>query len=199
MQSFDKIKVKTKGNYVYFKDFSIENINEATESLLSFLKYCCSGDDKDELGFGSLALQVLLEVPKNRSYFITHRHDFVELLVQRLATVKNNQVQYQFLFSLWLLTFERVHCNVLLCISDLIPIMLDVAKLAVKEKVKRLVVLCFNNFMRLSKEKAIPLFVGTKVSIFADAMAGTNIVDEELNAEVALLSENLKYAIQKLR
>ncbi len=179
--------------------YSIENINEATESLLSFLKYCCSGDDKDELGLGSLGLQVFLEVPKNRSYFMFHRLDFVELLLQRLSTVKNNQVQYQFLFSLWLLTFERAHCEVLLNSTDLIPIMLDVAKLAVKEKVKRLVVLCFNNFMRLSKEKAIPLFVGTKVSIFVDALAGTNIVDEELSVEAALLSENLKYAIQKLR
>ncbi len=163
------------------------------------MKYCCSGDDKDELGFGSLALQVFLEVPKNRSYLIVNRLDFVELLVQRLATVKNNQVQYQFLFSLWLLTFQRCHCDVLLSISDLIPIMLGVAKLAVKEKVKRLVVLCFNNFMRLSKEKAISLFVGTKVSSFVDALAGTNVVDEELSAEVALLSESLNHAIQKLR
>lgn len=177
----------------------MNNVNEATESLLSFLKYCCSGDDKDELGFGSLGLQTFLEVPKNRTYFITHRLDFVELLVQRLATVKNNQVQYHLLFSLWLLTFDQHNCNILLSISDLIPIMLDVAKLAVKEKVKRLVVLCFNNFMRLSKEKAIPFFVGSKVSLFVDSLAGSTIVDEELKAEVAQLAESLNEAIQKLR
>ena len=166
---------------------------------MSFLKYCCSGDDKDELALGSLGLQIFLETPSNRSYFIVHRLDFVELLVQRLSTVKNNQVQYQLLFSLWLITFERKHCEVLLSISGLIPIMLDVAKLAVKEKVKRLVVLCFNNFMRLSKEKAIPLFVGSKVTLFVDALVGTTIVDEELNVEVAQLSESLNHAIQKLR
>lgn len=199
MQNFITIEVLNLYQKYKINQFSDAKITEATENVILFLKYCCSGDDKDELGLGSLGLQTFLEDSKNRTYFIEERADFVELIVHRMKTVRNNQVQYQFLFSLWLLSFEKSHCCTLLSIADLIPNMLEVAKTAVKEKVKRLVVMILNNILRLCKEKAIPLFVGSKVASFVDSLLTSNITDEELKQEADTLSEALKAAIQKLR
>lgn len=172
---------------------------EATESLLSFLKHCCSGILKDELLLGSLWLQFYLENPRNRSSFVKERIDFVELIVSQLKNVKSNQIQYQFLFCLWLLTFDRCNCDTLVQLQDIVPNLIETAKLAVKEKVVRLVVSCLANLLRFSKSHAIPQFVGSKVSLFIETLQTRTYSDQEFVDDIASLSEELKIEIQKLR
>lgn len=172
---------------------------EATESLLSFLKHCCSGAEKDELLLGSLWLQFFLENPRNRSSFVKERINFVELIVFQLKNVKSNQIQYQFLFCLWLLTFDTCNCDTLLQLQDLVPNLIEAAKLAVKDKVVRLVVSCLANLLKFSKSKAIPQFVGSKVSSFVDTLQSRTYSDQEFVDDISSLSEELKIEIQKLR
>lgn len=167
--------------------------------MLSFLKHCCSGSDKDALLLGSLWLQFYLEVAENRTTFIKERIDFVLLLVRQLRTVKNNQIQYQMIFCVWILTFEKHNCQAMLQIGDIVPIMIEVAKAAVKEKIIRLVVASFINFMRLCDKQAIPLFVGSKVSPFIETLVSRTYTDEEFRADIVALAEELKSAIQHLR
>lgn len=188
-------------NLVFFYShvFSENEVHEATESLLSFLKHCCSGTEKDELLLGSLWLQYFLENPKNRYSFVKERLNFVELLVSKLKSVKSNQIQYQFLFCLWLLTFDSPNCETLLQLQELVPNLIETAKLAVKEKVVRLVVSCLVNLLKMAKTKAIPLFVGSKVCSFVDTLQTRTYSDQEFIDDINFLSEELKVEIQKLR
>lgn len=180
-------------------DFSDNGIVEAAESLLSFLKHCCSGTDKDELLLGSLWLQFFLESPENRKGFVQKRIDFVSLIISQLKAIKSNQIQYQFLFCLWLLTFDTANCIALLQLQDMVPNLIEVAKLAVKEKVVRLVVSCFTNLLKFAKNQALPQFVGSKVSAFVETLLSRTYSDQEFLADLNCLSEDLKNEIQKLR
>jgi hypothetical protein len=174
-------------------------VKEASESLLSFLKHCCLGPDKDEVLLGSLFLGYYLEMPHNRAGFCSERTDFVLLVISQLKSVKSNQVQYQFLFSVWLLTFDAKNCSALLQVPDLVPNLIEVAKLAVKEKVVRLVVSCFINLLKNSKILAIPQFVGAKVASFVETLLNRTYSDQEFLDDISNLSKELNFEIQKLR
>lgn len=199
MQNFINIKVNYFVLYHISNCISENRVAEATESLLSFLKHCCSGIVKDELLLGSLWLQFYLENPRNRSSFVKERIDFVELVVSQIKTVKSNQIQYQFLFCLWLLTFDTCNCDTLLQLQNIVPNLIEAAKLAVKEKVVRLVVSCLANLLKLSKSHAIPQFVGSKVSSFVETLQTRTYSDQEFVDDIASLSEELRIEIQKLR
>ena len=142
------------------------------------MKHCCSGTDKDELLLGSLWLQFFLENPQNRSSFVIERINFVELIISKLKVIKSNQIQYQFLFCLWLLTFDTYNCDTLIQLQELVPNLIEVAKLAVKEKVVRLVVSCLVNLLKFSKSQAIPQFVGSKVSSFVETLLTRTYSDQ---------------------
>ena len=148
---------------------------------------------------GSLWLQFFLETPQNRNCFVKDRINFVSLIISQLKNIKSNQIQYQILFCLWLLTFNTNNCKTLLQLQELVPTLIEVAKLAVKEKVVRLVVSCFINLLNFSKSQAIPQFVGSKVSSFVETLLSRTYTDQEFVEEINYLSEDLKNEIQKLR
>lgn len=182
-----------------FCNFSDYGVIEATESLLYFLKHCCSGQDKDELLLGSLWLQFYLETPHNRVNFVKEKFDFINLLVSQLKNAKSNQIQYQLLFCFWLLTFNVNNCTILLQVQDFVPNLMEVAKLAIKEKVVRLVISCLANTLKLAKKQAIPQFVGSKVSSFVTTLQSRTYSDQEFLLDINYISEELGAEIQKLR
>ena len=163
------------------------------------MKHCCSGTEKDELLLGSLWLQFYLEYPQNRADFVNERIDFISLVIRQLKAVKSNQIQYQFLFCLWLLTFDTNNCCKLLQLQDFVPNLVEVAKVAVKEKVVRLVVSCFTNLLKFARINAIPQFVGSKVAPFVDTLVTRTYSDQELLEDIRSLAEELRNEIQKLR
>lgn len=186
-------------HFLYFLFISDYDVVEAKESLLSFLKHCCSSSDKDELLLGSLWLQFFLENPENRKGFVKERIDFITFLTLQLKNVKSNQIQYQLLFCFWLLTFDGSNCSALLYLQDLIPTLIEVAKLAVKEKVVRLVISCLYNLLKFAKVQAIPQFVGSKVPSFVETLQSRTYSDQEFIDDINSLAEELKSEIQKLR
>lgn len=199
MQNFAHIKVSILIIPYILLIISEYGVAEASESLLSFLKHCCSSSDKDELLLGSLWLQFFLENPRNRANFVKDRIDFISVLILQLKIVKSTQIQYQLLFSLWLLTFDAGNCGFLLHLQDLVPSLIEVAKLAVKEKVVRLVISCLSNILKFAKSQAIPQFVGSKVSSFVETLQSRTYSDQEFLDDINSLAEELKNEIQKLR
>ena len=199
MQNFAHFKVVIFNLSYILLIVSEYGISEASESLLSFVKHCCSGSDKDELLLGSLWLQFFLENPQNRTSFVKERIDFITVLIVQLKSVKSTQIQYQLLFCLWLLTFDADNCTILLHLQDLVPSLIDVAKLAVKEKVVRLVISCLSNLLKFAKFQAIPQFVGSKVSQFVETLQSRTYSDQEFLDDINSLAEELKSEIQKLR
>lgn len=131
--------------------------------------------------------------------FTSERIDFLKILVLQLKVIKSNQVQYQYLFCIWLLTFEPKNCRLILTIHEAIPYIIDVAKVSVKEKVVRIVISSLNNFMRFAKDQALPLFIGSKVPAFVETLLSRTYSDEEFRTDIISLAEDLKGAILNLR
>lgn len=76
---------------------------------------------------------------------------------------------------------------------------MEVAKLAIKEKVVRLVISCLANMLKFAKQQAIPQFVGSKVSSFVTTLQSRTYSDQEFLVDINSLAEELGAEIQKLR
>jgi hypothetical protein len=179
--------------------FSLNGVAEATESLLSFLKHCLQQEDKDALLLSSSFLQFFLEKPDNREALARNRGDIVHLLFKQLGSIKQNQVQYQILFCIWLLSFLPKNCKFILALSGSASILADVARSAVKEKVARLAVSVLLNILKACKQEAIPIYVGSKLLPLLETMSTRKYSDPEFNDELTALLAEMRAAIQNLR
>ncbi|KAJ2784047.1 H(+)-transporting V1 sector ATPase subunit H [Coemansia javaensis] len=108
------------------------------------------------------------------------------------GVVAVSQMQYGVVFCLWLLTFERGIAATLNKRYDVVPVMVDVARSAVKEKVIRMIVATWANMLELAPAANVPNMLVAKVpGCLATLAAGRNFKDEDLREGVRRLAEDL--------
>ncbi|KAJ2695844.1 H(+)-transporting V1 sector ATPase subunit H [Coemansia sp. IMI 209128] len=102
------------------------------------------------------------------------------------------QTQYEVVFCLWLLSFERPIAAALDRRLDVIALTAEIARSAVKEKVVRIVVALWANLLRLAAPANVPaMLVGRVPACLATLGAGRSFKDEDLRADLKQLSEDL--------
>ncbi|KAJ2711314.1 H(+)-transporting V1 sector ATPase subunit H [Coemansia spiralis] len=108
------------------------------------------------------------------------------------GVVAASQMQYEAVFCLWLLTFERPIAATLNRKYDVIPTMAEIARSAVKEKVIRVVVATWANMLEQAPAANVPNMLVAKVpACLATLAAGRNFKDEDLRAGIRQLSEDM--------
>ncbi|KAJ1799404.1 H(+)-transporting V1 sector ATPase subunit H [Coemansia sp. RSA 2399] len=104
------------------------------------------------------------------------------------------QTQYEVVFCLWLLTFEKPIAATLNKKYDVIPVMVDIARSAVKEKVIRIVVETWINMLddALVAAANVPNMLVAKVPACLTTLStGRNLKDEDLRASIKQLSDDV--------
>ncbi|KAJ1952078.1 H(+)-transporting V1 sector ATPase subunit H, partial [Linderina pennispora] len=102
------------------------------------------------------------------------------------------QTQYEVVFCLWLLTFERGIAGALDKQYDVIPAMVEIARSAVKEKVIRIIVATWRNMLGLAAAANVPAMLVAKVpACLATLQAGRNFKDADLKDDLRELAEEL--------
>lgn len=76
---------------------------------------------------------------------------------------------------------------------------MDLAKSAVKEKLVRLCLAIWKNFLLKARKDMIPVFVGAKVLDFIEHLSSRKISDEEMLADMTFIKEELIKAYQSLK
>jgi V-type H+-transporting ATPase subunit H len=145
----------------------------------------------------TLLLEHVLRVPQLREDLIA-RADALKHLATNLIKSRNVQIQYQAIFALWLLTFDVNAAMMLQSHFSLIPALLDVARNAIKEKVVRLIISTWRNYLSKCPNVAVPVMIGAKVLEYLESFSSNKIADEEAAADVAVLKEELVLAYQSL-
>ncbi|GAA5988701.1 hypothetical protein JCM10908_003681 [Rhodotorula pacifica] len=117
----------------------------------------------------------------------------VEGLVHLLRGNPSPQMQYQLAFCFWLLTFDQTIAEEINARYNLLPLLLELAKQAIKEKILRVVVSTFRNLVtRAPKQNLAPMLVAKVLPWIQQSMQGRMFSDEEIKDDVEFLAEELK-------
>ncbi|KAJ1900848.1 H(+)-transporting V1 sector ATPase subunit H [Kickxella alabastrina] len=101
------------------------------------------------------------------------------------------QTQYEVVFCLWLLSFERQLAAVLDKTYDIIPVLVDIARSTGKEKVIRVVVSTLSNLLLVPDANVPSMLVGGVPACLRTLAVGRSFKDEDLKAALAQLTEDL--------
>ncbi|GAA5831556.1 hypothetical protein JCM11251_000747 [Rhodosporidiobolus azoricus] len=122
----------------------------------------------------------------------------IEGLAQLLRASPSPQMQYQLGFCFWLLTFDQDIAEQINQHYNLIPLLLELSKHALKEKIIRVVIASFRNLVtKAPKQNLAPMLIA-KVLPYAQTLQGRKFADEEIKEDVDFLVEELKRSFEGL-
>ncbi|KDE02395.1 V-type H+-transporting ATPase 54 kDa subunit [Microbotryum lychnidis-dioicae p1A1 Lamole] len=119
-------------------------------------------------------------------------------LVQLLKTNPSAQMQYQLGFCFWLLTFDTPIAEKINARRNIIPLLADLARQALKEKVIRIVVAALRNLVTKAPTENLPAMLVAKLLPFVKTLASRKWSDDEIKEDVEFLVEELTKSFEGL-
>ncbi len=107
------------------------------------------------------------------------------------TTRAGTQLIYQVVLSFWLLSFNKDIASELNVKIGLIPLLADVARNAVKEKVTRVTVATFRNLLAKAPEVNAPVMLGSKVLTLSENLLSRKWSDEEIEDDLQYIKSEL--------
>ncbi|GAB1284775.1 V-type proton ATPase subunit H [Apodemus speciosus] len=112
------------------------------------------------------------------------------------------QLQYQMIFSIWLLAFSPQMCEHLRR-YNIIPVLSDILQESVKEKVTRIILAAFRNFLEKSTERETRqeyalAMIQCKVLKQLENLEQQKYDDEDISEDIKFLLEKLGESVQDL-
>ncbi|KAJ3054634.1 H(+)-transporting V1 sector ATPase subunit H [Rhizophlyctis rosea] len=143
-------------------------------------------------------LQSLLSITQYRLPFYQSGTGMVTLVDILKKNMTNPQMQYQTIYILWLLTYIRDIAADLQRKFDVVPLFLDIAKAAIKEKVVRVIVATFRNILEKAPQENMSAFIGNKVLNVAETLSGRKWSDTEIGEDLEFIKEELSKSVANL-
>ncbi|KAG6910921.1 hypothetical protein DXG01_006604 [Tephrocybe rancida] len=119
-------------------------------------------------------------------------------LIEILKHKPGPQMSYQVAFCFWLLSFEQNVAEELDKKYDVIPLLVDVAQGAVKEKVIRVVVATFRNLVFKAPAANLPAMLVAKLLPFVKNLCTRKWQDEDILEDIQYLRDELNTNFQSL-
>ncbi|XP_029779000.1 V-type proton ATPase subunit H isoform X1 [Suricata suricatta] len=145
-------------------------------------------------------LQLMLRVDEHR--FAWAAADGVSCIMGVLSNKCGFQLQYQMIFSIWLLAFSPQMCEHLRR-YNIIPVLSDILQESVKEKVTRIILAAFRNFLEKSTERETRqeyalAMIQCKVLKQLENLEQQKYDDEDISEDIKFLLEKLGESVQDL-
>ncbi|KAF8197401.1 armadillo-type protein [Pholiota molesta] len=115
--------------------------------------------------------------------------------------IKHNpgpQMSYQVGFCLWLLSFEQNIAEQINKKYDIIPILVEVAQNAVKEKVYRVILATLRNLVTKAPKENLPAMLVSQLLPFVKKLEGRKWSDEDILEDVQFLKDELNTRFESL-
>ena len=142
-------------------------------------------------------LQTTLAVPAFKSIFFDTEGS-VTSLMGVLKKDSTFQIQYQTIYCIWLLTFDTEICQEIEQEYHIIPVLKEIAKNAIKEKVVRIILATFKNLiLKASRQNMVPM-LGAKVLDIVEQFSVRKWSDEEIMDDIKELEGELKRHVDLL-
>ncbi|EPQ02129.1 V-type proton ATPase subunit H [Myotis brandtii] len=145
-------------------------------------------------------LQLMLRVNEYRFAWV--EADGVNCIMGVLSNKCGFQLQYQMIFSIWLLAFSPQMCEHLRR-YNIIPVLSDILQESVKEKVTRIILAAFRNFLEKSAERETRqeyalAMIQCKVLKQLENLEQQKYDDEDISEDIKFLLEKLGESVQDL-
>ncbi|XP_077966208.1 V-type proton ATPase subunit H-like isoform X2 [Styela clava] len=178
-----------------------DNMNKKDLTFyLNWIKHQLSSEVTDFTQSILYCLQMMLRIPEYRMAFF--QADGVTTLMHVLHSKCGFQVQYQAIFCVWLMAFTpEIATNINR--YNPVPVLADILGEAAKEKVTRIVLATFRNFIEKAEDpdvvKIMSLaMIHCKVLKNLEILQDKQFVDEDLEDDIEYLAEHLASCLQDL-
>jgi V-type H+-transporting ATPase subunit H len=155
-------------------------------------------DNMDVVDLASQYIQGYLTAIPLRNEFYRNCDGVSKIINVLVKKNPNSQLQYQLIFCIWLLTFEDSICAEINKTHNVIPVLIDIAKSAIKEKVVRVVLQAFRNMLEKAPSANMLPMLGNKMVPFCETLLGRKWSDSEITEDLTFLKDELSKNIQKL-
>ena len=159
--------------------------NSTLDKLLSVI--LSQLNDDNELDFYTLILTQLLN-HKQAKHFI---YDHLDVLLKQLNN-SNIQSNYNIIYSIWLLTFDKSLSARINSDYKIIPPLAKLARSSIKEKVVRLVLAIFVNLLKHSKQSTLATFLALPIQPTLNNLSSRRWNDAELQTDLDTITEQLQ-------
>ncbi|KAH0617717.1 hypothetical protein JD844_016219 [Phrynosoma platyrhinos] len=145
-------------------------------------------------------LQLMLRVNEYRFAWV--ESDGVNCIMGVLSNKCGFQLQYQMIFSVWLLAFSPQMCEHLRR-YNIVPVLSDILQESVKEKVTRIILAAFRNFLEKSTERETRqeyalAMIQCKVLKQLENLEQQKYDDEDISEDIKFLLDKLGESVQDL-
>ncbi|KAK9477021.1 armadillo-type protein [Lipomyces japonicus] len=165
------------------------------EKLLKFSNKFANSEDFSLKDLAAQSYVAILSVKTTRALFWQNITVYGPPLLDILKSGKGGlQLQYYGLVVFWLLAFETEPAQGLNQKCDIIPIVLDIIKTAIKEKIIRVSVSLFYNLITIAPEQNINALLVVNGLPIIKSMAQRKWTDTELEADLITVSTTLQEA-----
>lgn len=151
----------------------------------------------NKLDIAVQCLEVILPRPEVRKAVWEHP-SIISGLVDVLKRNPGPQMSYQVAYCFWLLSFEQEVAEQINQKYDIIPLFVDIAQAAVKEKVIRVIVATFRNLVTKAPSANLPAMLVSQLLPFSNNLATRKWSDEDILEDVQFLRDELKTRFESL-
>ncbi|XP_032240245.1 V-type proton ATPase subunit H isoform X2 [Nematostella vectensis] len=168
--------------------------------FLSWLKNQLTSPTCEYLHSIALSLQLMLRVESYKEAFFK-----LEGINSIVATLLRNkigfQLQYQLIFTLWLLSFDPRIAERMVGNNAVIPVLADILRDSDKEKVTRIITATLRNLLDKPEEKkreSAVSMIQSKLLPVLSILNGKTWADEDIKADIEYVYEKLNEVVQDL-
>ncbi|KAJ7756812.1 armadillo-type protein [Mycena maculata] len=199
--------LETQDDFVQLKAAQILTVLLCSEStllqspqlhpFLITLAALVQGNSPNKCDIAVQCLEALLARPECRKA-IWEIPGIIAGLVELLKHKPGPQMSYQVSFCIWLLSFEQNVAEEINKKYDIIPLLIDVAQGAIKEKVIRVIVATFRNLVVKAPRENLPTMLVAQLLPFAKNLCTRKWSDEDIIDDVQFLRDELNNNFQSL-
>ncbi|KAJ3106593.1 H(+)-transporting V1 sector ATPase subunit H [Phlyctochytrium planicorne] len=143
-------------------------------------------------------LQSILAIQTARIQFYSNNTGMANLVELLRKNGQSAQMQYQVIYCLWLMTFNDDVSADLQRKHNVLPLFIEIAKSAIKEKVVRVIFSTIRNQLAKAPQENLVAMLGNKVLNVCDTLASRKWSDSEISEDLEFIKEELRHRVQSL-
>ncbi|KAI9264760.1 armadillo-type protein [Sporodiniella umbellata] len=169
-------------------------------ALYNWVTQKLSSNQKEVVELVIQELESLLRIREYRMSIWNTQNTVKELIHHLFAnkTASTPQTQYQIIFCLWLLTFEKEIAGQINEKFDIIPLLVEISKSALKEKVIRVSVATLRNLVEKAPSQNLAAMLVAKLLPFTENLSGRKWSDTDIVEDIDFIKERLQEDFQSL-
>jgi len=164
---------------------------------LNWLKVQLTVSGNEHLQSVAECIHMVMRIDEYRMPFV--KADGINSIVSVLLSNLGFQLQYQLIFSLWLLAFQ-VEIAGKIGENNVIPVLADILRNSQKEKVTRIIIATFRNLLEKPEDckTACVSLIQSKLLPFFNVLCSKSWGDEDIKEDIEYITEKLNDSVQDL-